>query len=317
MIVSDWRYRQPMPTVSKLVLLPFDPSELGVVPEGLAIHVFDATDALPAAATDAEFYVPAYRFDPRVVEVIPSLSRLQVIQTLTAGVEHIRPHVAPGVTLCNARGVHDASTSELAVALMLAALRGIPDFVRAQARASWAPDIYPALADKTVLILGYGSIGAAVEQRLAGFECDIVKVARTPRDEVAGIDQLPALLPQADVVVLTVPITDETRGLVDRAFLAAMKSGALLVNVSRGQVVDTEALLTELLTGRLRAALDVTDPEPLPADHLLWQAPGVLISPHVGGDTSAFWPRAHALVREQLARYAAGEPLANVVADAY
>ena len=297
--------------------LPFDPAFLDEVPADLDIEVFDADGALPASAPEVRFYVPAYEFGRHVLEVIPRLPRLEVVQTLTAGVEHVRRYVSEGTTLCNAKGVHDASTSELAVALTLAALRGIPEFVRAQGRSQWAPEVRPALADQTVLIVGYGSVGAAVERRLAGFECDVVRVARTARDGVAGTDALPQLLPNADVVILTVPATEETRRLVNAQFLAAMKDGALLVNVARGSVVDTEALLDEVSTGRLHAALDVTDPEPLPAGHPLWRAPGVLISPHVGGDTSAFWPRAHALVAEQLRRYAGGKPLLNVVTGDY
>jgi phosphoglycerate dehydrogenase-like enzyme len=152
-----------------------------------------------------------------------------------------------------------------------------------------------------------------VEHRLAGFEVTLLRVARSSRDGVAGLDELPDLLPQADVVVLTVPLSTQTRGMVDAAFLARMRDGALLVNVARGAVVDTDALLDELSTGRLQAALDVTDPEPLPADHPLWRAPGLLLTPHVGGNTSAFLPRALRLVREQLRRHVAGEPLANIV----
>ena len=165
--------------------------------------------------------------------------------------------------------------------------------------------------------MGFGSIGRAFARRLDGFECEIRAVARTARQvdgiEVKAIDALPALLPAADVVVLIVPLTPETRRLVDAAFLARMHDGALLVNVARGPVVDTEALTAECASGRLRAALDVTDPEPLPPDHRLWRTPGVLISPHVGGNTSAFLPRARRLVAEQLRRYVSGEPLVNEV----
>ena len=183
------------------------------------------------------------------------MPRLRVIQTLTAGVEHVSPFLRKGITLCNARGVHDASTAELAVALTLASLRGVPDFVRAKERAEWAHGERQSLADKTVLIVGYGSIGAAVETRLRPFECDVLRVARRARDGVAGFGELPTLVEWADVVVLTVPLTEQTRGLVDATFLARMRDGALLVNVSRGPVVDTDALLAELLrrTDRGRA----------------------------------------------------------------
>jgi phosphoglycerate dehydrogenase-like enzyme len=264
-----------------------------------------------------EFYVMPYTFEPITGEVIPHMPLLRVVQTLTAGVEHMTAFLREGVTLCNARGVHDASTAELAVALTLASLRGLPDFVRAQERADWVHGERASLADKTVLIVGYGSVGAAVESRLRPFECDVLRVARRARDGVAGFENLFPLLTEADVVVLTVPLTDQTRGLVDAAFLARMRDGALLVNVSRGQVVDTDALLAELASRRLMAALDVTDPEPPPVGHPLWSAPGLLISPHVGGNTSAFRPRAVRLIVDQLRRFAAGEPLANVVVEGF
>jgi phosphoglycerate dehydrogenase-like enzyme len=308
----------PGRTTERLVWLPFEPEELGDVPEGLRFEVFRAdSEQPPPGAERVELYVPDYTFNPRVVEVLPSLTSLEVVQTLTAGVDHVRPYLPDGVTLCNARGVHDASTAELAVALTLASLRGVPDFVRAQDEQRWAFRPYPALADRTVLIVGYGAIGEAIETRLRGFECDVLRVARTARDGVADLSSLPTLLPASDVVVLVVPETVETRALVDAGFLAQMKDGALLVNVSRGPVVDTDALLAELQRGRLRAALDVTEPEPLPEGHPLWSAPGLLVSPHVGGATSAFWPRAHALVRDQLRRFAAGEPLRNIMTGPY
>ena len=264
-----------------------------------------------------EFYVMPYTFEPVTGDVIEHMPRLRVVQTLTAGVEHVTGYLREGITLCSARGVHDASTAELALTLTLASLRGVPEFVRAQQRADWIHGERASLADKTVLIVGYGSIGAAVETRLRPFECDVLRVARRARDGVAGFENLFPLLAEADVVVLTVPLTDQTRGLVDAAFLARMRDGALLVNVSRGQVVDTAALLTELASGRLMAALDVTDPEPPPAGHPLWSAPGLLITPHVGGNTSAFRPRAIRLVVDQLRRFAAGEPLANVVVEGF
>jgi phosphoglycerate dehydrogenase-like enzyme len=265
------------------------------------------------AVRRVEFYVMPYTFEPLTGEVITQMPLLRVVQTLTAGVEHVTGYLRRGITLCNARGVHDASTAELAVTLTLTSLRGMPDFVRAQDRAEWAHGERASLADKTVLIVGYGSIGAAVERRLRPFECDVLRVARRARDGVAGFENLLALVGEADVVVLTVPLTEQTRGLVDVAFLARMRDSALLVNVSRGQVVDTDALLAELAAGRLLAALDVTEPEPLPSDHPLWSAPGLVITPHVGGNTSAFRPRAMRLVIDQLRRFAAGEPLANIV----
>ena len=175
------------------------------------------------------------------------------------------------------------------------------------------------LAGKRVLIVGAGSIGAAVQARLAPFEVDFTLVARTPRpaEGVYGVDELPGLLPEADVVVLLVPLTEQTRGLVDEKFLAAMPDGALLVNAARGPVARTSALVSELASGRLRAALDVTDPEPLPADHPLWELPNVLLTPHVAGSVRGLLPRAYRLVGAQLRRFVTGEPLANRVVDGY
>ena len=279
------------------------------LPRGVDAEVYDGANPPPQTQDKVEFFVLPYTFDRTPLALMATMPRLAVVQTLTAGYEHILPFLPAGVRLCRAGGVHDASTAELAVALILAALRGIPDFVRAQDRASWQHARYDALADKTVLIVGYGGIGVAIEHRLAGFECEIRPVARNERAGVAALSDLPALLPDADVVVLAVPLSEQTRGLVDREFLALLPDGALVVNVSRGPVVDTDALLAELQSGRLRAALDVMDPEPLPPDHPLWSAPGVLLSPHVGGNSTAFLPRAKRLIIAQLERYVAGEPL--------
>jgi phosphoglycerate dehydrogenase-like enzyme len=298
----------------RTVLQPF--SELTPLPAELDVLRWDADGVPDPDVLDrVELYVMPYTFARITGDVIGRMPRLLVVQTLTAGYEHVLPYLPDGVMLCNARGVHDASTAELAVALTLASLRRIPEFVRAQQREEWAFGMYDALADKTVLIVGYGAVGAAVERRLVTFECDVLRVARTARDGVAGFDALPSLLGRVDVVILTVPLTDQTRRLVDAEFLGAMRDGTLLVNVARGGVVDTDALLAELSTGRLRAALDVTDPEPPPPGHPLWSAPGLLISPHVGGSTTAFEPRARRLLRAQLERFAAGEPLANVVVN--
>jgi len=307
-----------------LVWLPFDPAKLWSEeerPPGLRIEVVDPTEHVPDSVSEVRFYVPPYAAGPSVGEVIPRMRSLEVVQTMTAGVDNIRARVPDGVLLCNGRGIHDASTAELALTLMLASQRRIPDFVRCQERHEWAQSFTPALADSRVLIVGYGAIGAAIEARLRPFETEVVKVARTARgsgpDQVHGFEELPRLLPDADVVVLIVPLTDQTRGLVDAGFLARMKDGALLVNVARGAVVVTDDLVTELKAGRIRAAVDVVDLEPPPADHPFWDAPNLLMTPHVGGASSAFFPRAYRLVREQLERYAAGEPLANVMRGEY
>ncbi|WP_199551849.1 2-hydroxyacid dehydrogenase [Streptomyces sp. N35] len=304
------------------VWLPFPADDIAGLPEGLAYHFWDGAPDFPADPADCAFYVVPYMKGPEIaVRPMPRMRSVQVVQTLSAGVDHVQGGLGdlrPGVRLCNARGVHEASTAELTLALILASLRGIPGFVQGQQQEEWRSGFYPALADKSVLIVGYGSIGAAIEDRLAPFECArVARVARSARTTERGVvhplEELPRLLPEADVVILSTPLTEATRHLAGADFLARMKDGALLVNVARGGVVDTKALLTELETGRIRAAVDVTDPEPLPAGHPLWHAPNLLISPHVGGSTSAFEPRAKRLLAGQLTKFAAGEPLDNVV----
>ena len=287
-----------------------------VLPREVAEHVgrddvviWDGDPAEPPAGT--RFYVPSYMAGEWAFEVMASLPDLQVCQLPTAGFEHALAYLPEGVTLCNAAGVHDASTAELAVGLMLARLRRIDDMARAMPSGEFMHDRYDALADKRVLIIGAGGIGRALARRLEGFECDIALVGRTARPGVHARDELTSLVPQADVIVIAVPLDDSTRWLVDAEFLARMHDGAMLVNVARGAIVDTAAMLAE--AGRLNFALDVTDPEPLPTDHPLWRAPGVLISPHVGGNTTAFLPRIGRLVRMQLDRWESGAALDNVV----
>ena len=272
---------------------------------------------IPPSAAEVEFYVPSFFPSLAGVEVMRQMPRLRVVQTLTAGVDWLRPHMPPGVALCSARGAHDAATAEWVVAAMLGALRSFPWFSLEQAAGRWAYGETDQLATKTVLIVGYGSIGAAVERRLAGFEVSVLRAARNARPGVAGLPELPALLPRADVVVLLVPFTPETAGMVDGGFLAAMKDGALLVNAARGAVVDTAALTGEVASGRLRAALDVTDPEPLPPGHALWSLPGIFITPHVAASTGVSRQRAGGLVREQAVAYTRGQPLRNVISGAY
>lgn len=304
------------------VWLPIPPGEIEGLPEGPCYRFWDGAEDFPADPADCAFYVVPYmKPSPLCVRPLPRMSSLRVVQTLSAGIDHVEPglkDLPAGVLLCNARGVHEASTAELTLTLILASLRGVPDFVRAQERGEWLGGFRPALADRNVLIVGYGSIGAAIEDRLVPFEvARVARVARSKRTTARGpvhpLTDLPALLPEADVVVLSTPLTETTRGLVDADFLARMRDGALLVNVARGPVVDTEALLAEVGKGRITAALDVTDPEPLPPGHPLWRAPGVLISPHAGGPTSAFRPRAKRLLTDQLRRFLNQEPLRNVM----
>ncbi len=288
--------------------------DLQPVPDGVELVPWDLLG--PPPRPDIEVVVPPYLGDRDRLARLADLPRLRLVQTLTAGYEDVRPYLPDGVALANAAGVHDASTAELAVALALAALRRLPEHVRSQEAGEWRPVFGRSLADRRVLLIGYGGVGRAVARRLAGFEVELTPVASRARDGVRGVDELPQLLGAHDVVILTVPLTDATRGMVDRAFLAALPDGALVVNVARGAVVDSDALLTELATGRLTAAVDVIDPEPLPPGHPLWAEPGLLMTPHVGGASSAFRPRALALLRGVLAELAAGRPVANVVVPA-
>jgi phosphoglycerate dehydrogenase-like enzyme len=272
---------------------------------------------LPAGAGEVQFYVPSFFPPQTAIEVIGQLPRLRVVQALTAGIDRYLPHIPPGVTLCNARGVHDASTAEWVVAAILASVRDLPYFALEQAAHRWSYRFTGSLAGQVVLIAGYGSIGRAVEERLAGFEVQVRRVARRPRDGVAPVSDLPALLPTADVVVVLAPVTAETIGMVDAGFLARMKDGALLVNAARGSLVVTDALAAELRQGRLRAALDVTDPEPLAPGDPLWEAPGLLITPHVAASTPVSMARLVTFVRAQAGRFTGGQQLRNVIAGNY
>jgi phosphoglycerate dehydrogenase-like enzyme len=272
---------------------------------------------LPASAADVEFYVPPFFPAPEAVQAMAQMPRLKVVQTLTAGFDRVRPHVPPGAALCNARGVHDASTAEWVVAAILACRRQFPYFGAEQAAGRWSYRPTGCLAGSTVLIVGFGSIGGAVERRLAGFDVQVRRVARSARDGVSPVADLPGLLPEADVVVLLAPVTPETIGMADAQFLRRMKDGALLVNAARGSLVVTDDLVAELATGRLSAAVDVTEPEPLPPGHPLWALPNVLITPHVGASTPVSARAAQTFVKAQAERYLAGQPLANVITGDY
>jgi len=291
---------------------------LGPVPAGIDLDFYRSEgDAFPDTIAEVAFYVLPYMKGPGVLDRAAEMAKLQVVQTLTAGYEEFLPLVRPGVTLCNAAGLHDTSTAELALALTLASGRHLDDFARNQSTGTWRFTWGRALADQRVLIVGYGRIGEAIERRLQGFEvASITRVARRRRPgppAVHPVGELHRLLPQADVAILIAPHTPETDRMIGARELALLPDGALLVNVARGKLVDTDALVAEVSAGRIRAALDVTDPEPLPAGHPLWRLPGVLISPHVGGASSAFFPRADRLIAAQLARFVAGQPLENVV----
>lgn len=288
--------------------------------DGVRVVTWHMGEPLPADLDPAEIdvvVVPHYYVRTDGFARLAELPNLTVVQLPSAGYEYALDLVPRHVTLCNGRGVHDAGTAELALGLLLSMQRGIVDATQAMAEHRWAPQFRSSLADRRVMVLGYGSVGSAIARRLDAFEADVVPVATTAREadgrHVHGIDEVATLLPTVDAVVIIVPLTERTDGLVDAAFLAALPDGALVVNVARGKVVDTDALLVELRSGRLRAALDVTDPEPLPADHPLWDAPNLVITPHVGGFTDATHPRFADLLRRQLASMARGDGPINVV----
>ena len=296
-------------------------SLLGDIPAGVTVEAVEDLAVLPSDPAGVEFWTPPFLAAAgAATDFLSVLPDLQVVQLLTAGADAWIGHVPAGVGLYNAQGVHDAATAEWAVAATLAKLRRLDVFARAQARGEWAyvgNTPTEELTGKRVLIVGAGSIGRAIGARLAPFEVELTWVARRARAGVHGVDELPRLLPQADVVIVIVPLTSDTRGLVDAAFLAAMPDGALLVNAARGTVADTAALTEALATGRISAALDVTDPEPLPAGHPLWSMPNVLITPHVAGSVQGLLPRVYCLVGDQIRRYASGEPLRNEVLGDY
>jgi phosphoglycerate dehydrogenase-like enzyme len=285
------------------------------VPDDVRIVVWNGKGRPPDEVADTEFLVGGYMSDPN--ELFAAMPKLKVVQMLSAGVERWLPYLPDGVTLCNGRGVHGAATAELAVTGILALVRQLPRLLAQQAAREWREVEREDLAGKRLLVLGAGDIGTHIARALEVFGATTTYVARTAREGVHAVSELPDLLPTADILAIAVPITDETRGLIGEAALAALPDRAIVANVSRGPIIDTAALLVETQSGRLRAFLDVTDPEPLPSDHPLWTVPDVIITPHIGGGTQGWQGRAYRLVREQIERYMAGEPLQNVVGTAY
>ena len=262
-----------------------------------------------------DFYVPLYMGGAKALSYAAKMPNLSVLQMLNAGYDDALAYLRPGITLCNARGVHDASTAELAVGLAIASRRGFPDFMREQISSNWSHHRTSALTDSKIGIVGYGSIGKKIAHNLSGFEVSITAFTQSGRDGTLSINELDAHLPELDIVILILPLSDSSRGLFDSSRLSKMKDGALLINVARGPVVVTDALVQELNSGRIYAALDVTDPEPLPVGHPLWSAKNLLLVPHIGGNSTSFEPRGRALIESQLKLLAQGLPLEHVVAQ--
>jgi len=288
--------------------------DLGELPDGVDVVVWDMTDAAPRERFD--LVVPPYM---SMTGVIGRLSEVEVglVQSQSIGYDNVEGRLPEGLVFANAASVHETATSELAVALALAAQRGLPDAVRAQDRGEWDAFVAPGLADARVTLLGFGGVGRAIAARLKPFEVDLRAVASRGRlqddVEVFPLGKLHDVLSDTDILIASLPGGDATRHVIDDRALAALPDGALVVNVGRGPLIDTDALVEHVRRGRIRAALDVTDPEPLPAGHPLWSLEGVLIAPHVGGATDAMRPRIARLVRRQIERLRAGEQPLNVV----
>ena len=266
------------------------------------------------ALSEVSFYCLPYMGDAASIDLIADLPKVAVIQSLSSGVDEVLAAVPPQATLCNGHGLgHEEGTAELALALILASMRQIPRFAARQSERAWSHVRTDSLEGKRVLLVGYGPIGEAIERRLLPFGVTVSRVSRTRREGVSGLAELADLASAADVLVACIALHPATRGLVSAEVLAALPDGALVVNVARGPVVAADALTSELVSGRLRAALDVTDPEPLPEERPEWALPNVLLTPHIGGDTTTFSNRAAGFVADQAARHLAGRPLHNVV----
>ncbi|MER1997806.1 MAG: 2-hydroxyacid dehydrogenase [Arthrobacter sp.] len=289
----------PLPAGMRAALWDFDGE-----PEGVAYEEIDAVVA-PYAGGDSW---------QQGVARVPDL---KLLQAQTTGYDGLPELAGEGTAVASAAGVHAAATAELAVGLMLASLRGIDAAVRDQQHGRWNPARHPGLADRQVTLVGVGGIGREIAARLEPFEVRLTRVGSTARTDdagrVHGVDELVELAADTEVLVVITPLTEQTRGLIDAQVLGALPDGALVVNVARGPVVDADALTREAVSGRLRAALDVVDPEPLPAGHPLWNCPNVIITPHVGGNSEAFTPRIEAFLRRQVQRLAAGKEPLNLV----
>ncbi|GAB3607572.1 2-hydroxyacid dehydrogenase [Conyzicola nivalis] len=289
----------------------------GAVPEGVELVPWSLASA-PDRAEQIDAVLVPNRFDFQVGDpVLQGLPNLKFVQLTSAGYDHALPFIPEGAVVSNGRGIHDDETAELAVGLLLASFRGIDVAIKNMKTRQWNTVFQPSLADRSVLLVGYGSIGKAIAARLEPFGVTITAVARTGRVDgsrtVHPMSDLRGLLPRAEAVILSVPLTEETRRLVDAEFIDLLPRGARIVNVARGAVVDTDALVAALTARRVFAALDVTEPEPLPERHPLWATPNTIITPHVGGHTTATQSRTLALFRRQIEALAEGRPLENVV----
>lgn len=305
-----------------VVWLPYEPKELDNLPDGLTYHYWDGEDRYPSDPAEVRFLTgyPGTNNYTSLIDLLTQTRDLDVLQVLSSGYDYLTPHLSllpPTARLCTGRGIHARPTAELAVTLLAALARGLPDFQHQQSFGRWTPRSTVTLAGKRVLVVGQGPVGTAVAKLLEAFACHVVRLARTPRTvgatAIHGFRDLPGLLPTVDGVMVCAPLTAETTGLFNDATLSLLPDGALVVNVGRGELIDTDALTRHVADGRLQVALDVVAPEPLPAGHPLWQLRGALITPHVGAFTDAFDETSRRFLASQLHRYARGEPLDNDV----
>jgi phosphoglycerate dehydrogenase-like enzyme len=284
-----------------------------LIPSGMKHLQTDGFIPSESQLEEIEFYVPSYMGGIKTFEVIKKMKNLKTVHYSQAGYEDILPHIPKNVILCNASGLHDVSTSELVIGLTIASRRGFAEFIDNQKKGIWNRKTKPALADSHVGIVGYGHIGKRIASLLEMFETKVTSFSRSGTDGAVKISEFDHFLPDLDVIILILPLTPESKNFINANRIKKMKDGATLINVARGAIVDTDALVAELNSGRITAGLDVTDPEPLPAGHPLWSAPNLIITPHVGGDSAAFNPRARKMVQEQLGRIAENKPLLNQI----
>ncbi len=290
-------------------------TRMGGLPPGVTAEVWDGSDTVPSDRTRVEaLIVPLIAGETaRLHEVVKTLPNLRFMQSLYAGVDWITPTVPPGVALANTGEANAKPVAEWVVAMLLSHLRELPRFAADQRDRLWRRALTDTLAYKRVTILGNGPISRALRAMLLTFGAEVTVFARTARTGVRAIDELCTELPTTDILVALTPLTDATRGLVSAEVLAQLSNGAIVVNAARGPVVDTDALLDELQNRRLHAILDVTDPEPLPADHPLWDAPQCTITPHFAGATTRYFDNVYPLIRTQLVHLVAGESPRNLV----
>ena len=284
-----------------------------IVPDGFTRLSPNSHPLLASDLSDVTFFVQPYMTGTETLDPVRAMPKLEILQVPNAGYEAAVPYIREGMILCNSQGVHNASTAELAVGMAIAMRRGFPHFLRKQEIGEWSHERMGSLNDSRIGIIGAGSIGQTLVSYLTPYEVEITTFSRSGSNGSQRMSNLDDLLPTFDIVFLILPLNSESEHLIDARRLSLMKDGAVLVNVARGRVVDTNALVAELSTGRISAALDVTDPEPLPQDHPLWKLENVLITPHVGGDSQAFEKRGKRFIESQLQRLADGLPPLNII----